>query len=279
VLHFTRYNPAPGLEQLIQGYWLLESAGQAEQLQLVPDGYPELFFALQGQVQIFSEQYRWGPEKSMGIIGQVAERFAFEVAAHTRVLYVKLFPWAPYRLFGVPAWMLNNCALEIGDVSARGGFQQLSRQIQDTPDVQQAVALLNRFFLKKLPDLPAGHAFTAHAIRQIFRRHGALGIQELSQQVRVSRRYVEKTFKEQIGMSPKAYARLIRVKKATVSLLQPRFNGRVADLVSQLDYYDHSHFLRDFKAITGQTPGLFLQEQLNFTAESAAVYLQQWDYS
>ena len=80
-------------------------------------------------------------------------------------------------------------------------------------------------------------------------------------------------------MSPKQYARIIRVKKASMYMLDPGFTGNLQTIADALQYYDQSHFLKDFKAVVRQTPTAFLQQQPNFPIEGIKAYLGQWDYS
>jgi AraC-like DNA-binding protein len=112
-----------------------------------------------------------------------------------------------------------------------------------------------------------------------FCSNGTISIDSLTKHVHASRRYVEKVFKERIGMSPKEYAQIIRVKKTSMYLLDPRFNFNIREIADRLEYYDQSHLLKDFKAVMGQSPTAFLQRQTIFSEPDLMSYLDQWDYS
>ena len=62
-------------------------------------------------------------------------------------------------------------------------------------------------------------------------------------------------------MSPKQYARLIRVKKASILMAGNSFMGNIGAVATNLHYYDQSHFIKDFKTVIGQTPSQYLKEQ------------------
>jgi AraC-like DNA-binding protein len=282
MLTFVQKKPHPQLADYIRSYWLVEGDDTDETLALVPDGYPELFFVLSGslRMQQFSGEKTWQNHDEGGLIGQASGRFAFESAARTRLFCVKLYPWTPHGLFGVPTWQLNNAALEISALSTQPDHRQLTERVQQAAHLNDIVALLDTFFLQKIPHVKSDDsAFLRHAIRQIYASHGTVGMDDLTRQVRASRRYVEKIFREKIGLAPKQYARIIRVKKASMYLLDPRCSGQVREIVHRLDYYDQSHLLKDFRAIVGQTPTEFLRGQLNFSDDTVRAYLDQWDYS
>lgn len=279
MLDFKQCKPHPALQNYIRGYWLIEAGNKDEVLELIPDGYPELFFTFEGSIQIFEGGKRWSRYAQAGLIGQTTHRFTFETTAFSKVLYVKLYPWTPYSLFKVPSWELNNNVLEVGAVGQSPEFRLLSEQIYASENFEQATALLDTFFLKKLAEKTAESPFIRFAVNQIFASNGTASIQSLTDQIKASRRYVEKLFKEEIGISPKQYARLIRVKKATICMLDDQFNGQINTISAGLDYYDPSHFLKDFKAVVQQTPTEFLQQKLNISKEGREAYLRQWDYS
>ena len=72
-----------------------------------------------------------------------------------------------------------------------------------------------------------------------------------------SRRHVTERFRRQLGITPKAYARLLRFQHATDLLGQDRPGRSLADVAMAAGYYDQSHLTRDFAALAGMTPGTY----------------------
>ena len=62
-------------------------------------------------------------------------------------------------------------------------------------------------------------------------------------------------------------------------LLDPRFHFNIREIALRLDYYDQSHLLKDFKAVMGQSPSVYLKKQSTFSETDLMSYLDQWDYS
>jgi len=88
-------------------------------------------------------------------------------------------------------------------------------------------------------------------------------MEELTKNVFISPRQLEREFKDKMGISPKQYMRLNRLNEAN-RLLQ---NGDVTDL-TQLSYLngfsDQAHSIRDFKAFSGLSPKRFLKDKEKF---------------
>ena len=72
-----------------------------------------------------------------------------------------------------------------------------------------------------------------------------------------SRRYVTERFRRELGISPKAYARLQRFGHASALLMDQRAGRTLADVAMEAGYYDQSHLTRDFTTLAGMTPGAY----------------------
>lgn len=80
-----------------------------------------------------------------------------------------------------------------------------------------------------------------------------------------SRRHVTERFRRQLGVSPKAYARLLRFEHAASLLGVGNGHARagnphalsLAQTATAAGYYDQSHMARDFAALAGSTPGAY----------------------
>jgi AraC-like DNA-binding protein len=70
--------------------------------------------------------------------------------------------------------------------------------------------------------------------------------------------YFRKLFYESIGLSPVQYLRIRRVNCFVEMYKKKAQRQPLTQLVHQLGYFDQSHFIRDFKDITGMSPKKYL---------------------
>lgn len=92
-----------------------------------------------------------------------------------------------------------------------------------------------------------------HAARLIRRTHGRIGIAALSDRLDLSARQLQRRFSERIGLTPKAYARLARLTRAT-ELADRRAQPDWAAIAVECGYSDQAHFVRESVAQTGLSP-------------------------
>jgi AraC-like DNA-binding protein len=67
------------------------------------------------------------------------------------------------------------------------------------------------------------------------------------------RKQFERIFSEHIGISPKQYLKIIRFQFA-IFQKQQNANMNLLDVSFKSGYYDQSHFINDFKSLSGLTP-------------------------
>jgi transcriptional regulator GlxA family with amidase domain len=84
------------------------------------------------------------------------------------------------------------------------------------------------------------------------RSHGRASITGLAEELGWTHRRLIARFREQIGLPPKALARVIRFTRAVELLGGPR--AGLAAVAYDCGYFDQAHMNRDFRELAGTTP-------------------------
>ena len=72
----------------------------------------------------------------------------------------------------------------------------------------------------------------------------------------VTTRHLRRVFADNVGLSPKEYARAARLQRAVrMAVNRNDWSGIAADA----GYYDQAHFIADFRELMGVTPGMFVK--------------------
>jgi AraC-like DNA-binding protein len=103
----------------------------------------------------------------------------------------------------------------------------------------------------------------AWAWRQLLVSAGTSRVSELAAGTGWSSRHLTSRFRTEIGLTPKAAARVIRFHR-TRRLLVSQFAAepeiRLADLAATCGYFDQAHLAREFRALAGCPPSQLLAE-------------------
>jgi AraC-like DNA-binding protein len=116
------------------------------------------------------------------------------------------------------------------------------------------VEMIEKFLLGRLVNR-IGDARVDHAVGEIMRQKGAVTVDGLCQQLRVTPRTLSSLFKAKVGISPKVCMQLTRFYNSLS--YEPAGGCRedtLAALACTLGYYDQAHFIKDFKRFAGRSP-------------------------
>ncbi|WTN09431.1 AraC family transcriptional regulator [Streptomyces canus] len=246
----------PGLRPYLRscvGYW--EAVVTPYEARLVPTGRATLLISL---AEPFSQVRRLGvPDAGSGSIGSLVVGLEDRPAICTHpggqeAIRVEFTPLGAYRLFGLPMSELTNLAVGIRDVlGPEAGV--LVERMADTPDWAARFDLLDAALLARLEHGPQPTPEVGHAWQLLAGSAGAVPIARIAAEVGWSQGYLTRRFTQQIGLTPKASARVLRFRHA-VALL-----GRGATSLTEISmacgFYDQAHLNREFRAIAGTTPG------------------------
>ena len=165
---------------------------------------------------------------------------------------VDLTPTGAHMLLGMPMHLIAGQVVEFG--VALPGLAELPERLADAPDWPERFEILDAALGRRLAAAREPSPDVVHAWRRLRETHGRLPVNRLAAELHCSRRHLSGRFREQIGVTPKAAARVMRFHHA-MDRLQAEGGGRWAEIAAECGYYDQSHLHRDFRAYAGLTPG------------------------
>ena len=148
-------------------------------------------------------------------------------------------PWLLRGTFAPASPLLGGRAPTIGDA---------------TPE--RLVADIHAYLLSRNPrhDLISSRA---KAIVEFAEDHrDVVAVSQIAEVFGLSIRSIQDICRRAIGVSPKWLIRCFRIQDA-LELLEKGEASGLADLAQKLGYFDQAHFTRDFKHVTGVTPGRY----------------------
>jgi AraC-like DNA-binding protein len=173
---------------------------------------------------------------------------------------LRLTPLGAYRLLALSMAELTDRTVELEDVLP--GARELNERLRDAQEWSGRFDLVDTFLTRRLdasrPTLPE----LEWAWRLLYRSSGRLPIRLLTEELGWSQRRLIRRFREQIGLAPKALARVIRFDRAVNALRSSDARG-LADVAFDCGYADQAHLNREFREFAGITPRAFVAAQLD----------------
>jgi AraC-like DNA-binding protein len=195
------------------------------------------------------------------LIGLFTETAEVHFTGTVPVFTIRFKPEALFSLFS-----LNGAEVfgRYEDISLMLGsdFRDFCHRIREKNNTSEMIAFSEQYLMSKLKERESKLDYVGRAA-EIMRDPGVTNIKEISNEVCISQRQLERKFREIIGIGPKHYLRLTRINRV-LKLLE---HGQSLDLTSvayNCGYFDQAHFIKDFKKLTGKNPTLFVEQKQQF---------------
>lgn len=171
-------------------------------------------------------------------------------------LRLRLAPGATQELLGVPAIDLADRVFRLADLP--GVAADLVPELAEL-DPAEVLPYLERVLPQRLSDDPARRAhrrLLRSAIESL--ATATTPVHTLANDLAVSERQLRNLFTAGVGVSPKHFARIGRVR----TVLAQAGNTPWAQLATATGYYDQSHMTADFRTLMGVPPAKFIRGDL-----------------
>lgn len=165
---------------------------------------------------------------------------------------VNLSPLGARRLLGTPMSDVAGRVVSAEDLLGRDAGRLVER-LCEAPGWDARFALLDRVLLGRLQRAAPVAAEVEYAWRRLRAACGAVSVEALAGQVGWSRRHLAVRFRADVGLPPKAVARLLRFERVT-ALLRAGEGLGLAEAAYECGYADQAHLNRDFRVFAGTTP-------------------------
>jgi AraC-like DNA-binding protein len=187
------------------------------------------------------------------VVGNQVSPSMTGVAGHQLGVQVELTPAGARALLG-DVESYTGRVVPLDDALSHKGTR-LVEQLAAAPSWGARLDILDTSFASC--ELSALSTEVAWLRRQLHRSLGRARVEPLMDETGWSRRHVTQSFRRQLGVTPKTYARLLRFRNATTMLTEQTHCRSLADVATEAGFYDQSHLTREFAALAGLTPAAF----------------------
>ncbi len=198
---------------------------------------------------------RWSAhgDLALSVLGPLTRARHKSFAAPRRLIQVVLRAGQARALLGVPLSVLADQIVPVQELWGDRG-RRLGDAIAAS-DPERALTVLQDELCHRLraSDAPASRpGLLTRAVGRL--DAGADRIAPLASELGVSERHLRRLFMEELGMAPKLYARIARLRRV---IEQPHDDDSWSELALASGYSDQSHMIYEFRALLQATPPAF----------------------
>ncbi|MBE7169028.1 MAG: helix-turn-helix transcriptional regulator [Williamsia sp.] len=265
---YQEYLPAFPLRKYIDCYWyhVFDGTHTREEppvQRCLPLGSVELIIQTGAKPCFINQRGVWEKSAAVYFTGLYTETAFWKTGVNTPMFSIRLKPEGLWDLFHFPSALLVNQVIDAEAVLGKAATQMCNEML-GIDDSSLLIQIAERFLMQWLLKRKTDRDYVAEACRLIRQSPGSFSIETLSQTLYVSKRQLERCFKQQFGTSPKTYQQIIRFRNAyryARKLGLPEVSW--VDVSYESGYADQSHLIRDFKKFSGEVPSMLGHHSLS----------------
>ncbi|MFN8372489.1 MAG: helix-turn-helix domain-containing protein [Anaerolineae bacterium] len=235
----ARYLPSPDLSFFVQRYWVVRWDLRGDK----PYVQENLTYPC---VNLVFEQ-----DKTR-IYGVESSRSSILLRDLGHVLGIKFRPGAFYPFVKYPVSELTDRTLTLEEVFGVNS-QMLEAAILPLADDKAMVNAAENFLREHLPPQDETVTEINRIVEMIITQRDIHKVDDLLPQLDMSKRTLQRLFKQYVGVPPKWVIQQYRLHEA-VDQLADHDSPNGSRMAADLGYFDQAHFIKDFKRIVGKTP-------------------------
>lgn len=230
--HYQEFG-AGAIEPFAECFWRGDTLAGVSSYPIPPDGCMDIVF--------------W-PEGGLRVVGTMTTQQTAALPPQAHLVGVRFRPGMAGLFLGAVAPELVDRWTPLEDLwGARG--RRLHRELGDSASAAARFLLLSR----ELPPPDRGFDPVHRAISAMVAAGGAVDLDWVASQARLSPRQFRRRCMQETGLSPNRLCRVLRFRRAT------RLSARLgwAAVAADCGYSDQAHLIRDFREFTGSPPSRF----------------------
>lgn len=259
---FRKFSPSKHLQNYVQCYWAIDRKTKPS--------YPAVFrLSPDGGVGVVINSgtpfYRSSREESFCcdvksiVIGVTANSTLMSFSDEVHAIGIRFYPGKSYPFIQVPAYELTDHIVPSCDIGLQA-FDSNPELFSKSINQEKQIEILESLLTSRLVKFSQKDKNVLQSVGLIKKHHGLITIDDVSKQLGMSRRHFERRFRFYVGLSPKEFSRIIRIQ-AVKHHMKLSSTKSLTSIAYDSGFYDQPHFIKEFRAIMGLTPGQYLLEK------------------
>jgi AraC-like DNA-binding protein len=243
----------PHLAPYVERFWYSVGSTAVARERVLPNGLVELALCLGEPHRLIEGK---GSETlRLCLTGLQTAPMVIEHPGYHRVLGLRLQPAGAFALLSIPMAEVSGLTVDLRDLVGDAACE-LAERCHEAPTAERCFAIAAAWVAERVARARAVDTRVAWSLARIEDSAGRMPIATLRDATGLSKTRLAALFRDQVGVLPKVYARIVRYRRALALL--DREAASLVDVALEAGYYDQSHMTTEFRELGGLTPREFV---------------------
>lgn len=254
----------PNYDEWVKEIWIWKDI-ESKLLPLILPAYePELVYHLSAPPEVWVEDHLEFNLPKIHWVGPQTRKWRIQSEVPLTLISIRFYPGALYSRYAIKGIQILNqfpkveINSELIEEKSPSKLNPLDLDSMTHDKIVQFGETILNSISTNFKEIPV---YIRFAILELMRSR--CSIAELSKHLHISRKQLERKFKEIIGMNPSVFQKIHRLMEM---IREPNHykmdnpESKMTDIAYNYEYTDQSHFNRDFKDMVGSVPTNWFKE-------------------
>ena len=251
-MSYKKLKPKEILKPYVESIWIQEDSKfdpNWKPTKIIPSTKTDLIFYYGDPFVMHSENSKETIPLNV-LHGQLTKPTQVSATGKTGLIIFSFYPWGISKFVDVPFNELTDKSLDLKLIFGSKQIDELHSIIIESKTNNERVNFIQEFLINRMRQKEVDKV-SVYLSKIINDNCGKIKLGEISKNLNISRRHLQRRFSNTTGLSPKQFAEVIRFQKA---IYLKRSGFCWGDIAEHCGYYDQSHFIKEINNFAGTTP-------------------------
>lgn len=225
------------------------------QYSMLPIGRVQLLFQYETFVAHKTiKSKKWQDRPNIFIAGPFTKSYEMKLNSSSRILAITFRPTMFKYFSNIDISEIKNELINPKDIWGTIANELLDI-LSQLNSIEQKIVAIEDFLVKLYNNKKKSQI--SEILDYFFSFNKNVKISDFSKIANLSESRFRNKFREEIGLSPKEYQKLIRINNLSKMFISERTN--LTNIAYRFGYFDQSHFIKEFKSVTNQSPKIYFK--------------------
>jgi AraC-like DNA-binding protein len=246
------------LNKLIKYFWVINSSQDLfVNHNLLPVGNIDIILNFSSPIKYIMDGSREITPRGVHFNGIQSSKYGIQQSGKLNVVGISFFPTGLYPILHIPLSEFTNQTIELVNSNQRLSEALQNRLTSDMP-ISKKLATIEKALIQSIKSNYLPPDYILKVVNNLFVDYTPLEL--FCNQYGIHKRTLERIFAKYVGITPKSFQKICRFQRVLSKMIQDDNSHNLTKLAVDYDYYDQSHFLKEFKSFTGLSPLQFINK-------------------
>lgn len=260
-MEFKRYKVNNTLlKKLVKYFWVINSRQDLfVNHNLLPVGNIDIILNFSSPIKYVLDDGKEIVPNEFHLNGIRNNKYNIQQSGKLNIIGISFFSMGLYPLLKIPLSEFTNQTIELDIINQRFTSELQNKLISDM-SILNKLDIIEKILVQFINSELLPDPYIFEVVNNLYTNTDHIMVEQFCNKYGLHKRKLERVFTKYVGVSPKSFQKLSRFQRVLNQIIHGDYTN-LTTLAYDYDYYDQTHFTKEFKSFTGFSPSQFINKR------------------